>query len=67
METRAAEFLVSKFKAIHSQSGRATQQPRQKKHLTTWLLPNLFGNQVSSYKQSAPSRILLSGKVIQPR
>ena len=49
MKTRAAEFLVAKFKAIHSQPGRATQQlrqPRQRKDLTKWLLPNLFGNQV---------------------
>ena len=49
MKTTAAEFLVGKFKAIHSQPGRATQQPRQprqRKDLTKWLLPNLFGNQV---------------------
>jgi hypothetical protein len=46
LKTRAAEFLVSKFETIHSHSGRATQQPRQRKDLSKWLLTNQFGNQV---------------------
>ena len=49
LKTRAAEFLVNKFETIHSHPGRATQQPRQprqRKDLSKWLLPNLFGNQV---------------------
>ena len=39
LKARAAEFLVLKFEAIHSHPGRASQP-------TTWLLPNLFDNQV---------------------
>ena len=53
LKARAAEFLVGKFKAIHSQPGRACQlprQPRHKKDLTKWLLPNFFGNQVITNK-----------------
>ena len=50
LKARAAEFLVSKFEAIHSQPGRASRQPRQKKDLTKWLLPNLFGDKVLTNK-----------------
>ena len=53
LKARAAEFLVSKFEAIYSQPGRACllpRQPRQKKDLTKWLLPNLFGDQVITNK-----------------
>ena len=53
LKTRAAEFLVKKFEAIHSHSGMASQQPRQQrqpKYVTKWLLPNLFGTQVVTNK-----------------
>ena len=49
LKTKAAEFLVNKFQAIHSHPGQAIQQPkqhRQRKDLTKWVLPNLFGDQV---------------------
>ena len=48
LKTKAAEFLVNKFETIHSHPGQATQQPRkhrQRKDLTKWLLPNLFGDE----------------------
>ena len=53
LKTRAAEFLVKKFEAIHSHPGMASQQPRQQrqpKYVTKWHLPNLFGTQVVTNK-----------------
>ena len=53
LKARAAEFLVNRFEAIHSNPGMASQQPRQfrqRKIITKWLLPNLFGNQVVTNK-----------------
>ena len=53
LKTKATEFLVSKFEAIHSHPGQVTQQPRkhrQRKDLTKWLLPNLFGDEVVTNK-----------------
>ena len=53
LKTKAAEFLVNKFETIHSHPGQATQQPRkhmQRKDLTKWLLPNLFGDEVVTNK-----------------
>ena len=49
LKTKAAEYLVKKFELIHPQPGQATQQPRQhsqRKDLSRWVLPNLFGEQI---------------------
>ena len=49
LKAKAAEFLFTKFEALHLQPGRASQQPRQprqRRDTTKWCLPNLFGNQV---------------------
>lgn len=53
LKVKAAEFLTKKFKAINLQPGRATQlprQPKQRKALTKWSLPNLFGQQIVTNK-----------------
>ncbi len=49
LKAKAAKFLTSKFECINNHPNMATQQPRvkrQPKHLTTWSLPNLFGQKI---------------------
>jgi hypothetical protein len=49
LKVRAAIFLFKKFEAINLNPGQANQIPRQRKQrkdLTKWTLPNLFGQQV---------------------
>lgn len=49
LKSKAAEFLVNKVEAIHLNPGSASQLPRQarqKKDLTKWRLPNLFGGEI---------------------
>ena len=67
VKTRAAEFLVGKFKAIHSQPGRATQHaaPAKKRPYQMALTKSVW--QSSGYQQSATTWILFSGKVTKPR
>ncbi len=46
---KAAESLTLKFELVYNNPNKAIQQPqtkRQPKHITTWKLPNLFGEKI---------------------
>ena len=65
LKTRAAEFLVRKFGAIHSHPGMASQQPwqqRQAKICHQTLFTKFVWNS-SNHQQSPPTWIFYSGKV----
>ena len=47
LKVKAASFLTAKFKAISDDGGKAIQLPRaqgQRKDVTKWKLPNIFGD-----------------------
>lgn len=53
LKVKAAEFLTKKFELLHNNPSQAVLIPRvrgQRKDITKWKLPNLFGNKIVTSK-----------------